>query len=148
MSTDSTTDEFDDLPAIIGEDTTSTGAAADSSDLEGKLKGLPRLLRYAMLADDADAHIAQRLAAEIDEFCPQLALNAEWLASRETDTGSALCHRARPARRRRGQARIAQSRRLRPPAVPAGAARCRAFCGLSAGHKKPAARLPQRCAQE
>lgn len=90
MSTDPTTDEFDDLPAIRDEDAVSTGAAADSSDLEDKLKSLPRLLRYAMLADDADAHIAQRLVAEIDELCPQLALNAAWLTSRERDIGPAL----------------------------------------------------------
>ncbi len=80
MSTDSTTDEIDDLPAILDEDAVSTGAAADSSDLDDKLKALPRLLRYAMLASDTDAHIAQRLAAEIDELCPGLALNAAWLA--------------------------------------------------------------------
>jgi ATP-dependent Lon protease len=90
MSTDSTTDGINDLPAIIDEDAVSTGAAADSSDLDDKLKALPRLLRYAMLAGDTDAHILQRLAAEIDELCPSHALNAAWLASREEDFGSAL----------------------------------------------------------
>jgi ATP-dependent Lon protease len=90
MSTDSTTDGIDDLPVTIDDDAVSTGAAADSSDLDDKLKALPRLLRYAMLAGDTDALIAQRLAAEIDELCPGLALNAAWLASREGDFGSAL----------------------------------------------------------
>jgi ATP-dependent Lon protease len=90
MSTDSTTDGIDDLPLTIDEDAVSTGAAADSSDLDDRLKALPRLLRYAMLANDTDAHIAQRLAAEIDELCPGLAFNAAWLASREGVFGSDL----------------------------------------------------------
>ena len=90
MSTDSTTDGIDDLPAIIDEDAVSTGAAADSSDLDDRLKALPRLLRYAMLAGDTDAHVAQRLAAEIDELCPGLTFNAAWLASRGGDFGSDL----------------------------------------------------------
>jgi hypothetical protein len=90
LSTDSTTDGSDDLPVTTDDDAVSTGAAADSSDLDDRLKALPRLLRYAMLAGDTDAHIAQRLAAEIDEFCPTLALSAAWLTSREGDLGPAL----------------------------------------------------------
>ena len=90
MSTDSTTDGIDDLPPTIDEDAVSTGAAADSSDLDDRLKALPRLLRYAMLASDTDVHIARRLAAEIDELCPGLALNPAGLAAREGDFGSDL----------------------------------------------------------
>jgi hypothetical protein len=95
MSTDPTTpDGIDDPnlpdgsanePVILDEDAVATGAAADSSDLPDSLKGLPRLLRYAVLADDSDAHVTERLVAEIEELCPGLAPSAAWLASREED---------------------------------------------------------------
>lgn len=86
MSTDpTTTDEIETQSTVIDQDAVATGAAADSSDLPDNLKGLPRLLRTAMLAHDSDAHIAERLAAEIEELFPGLAPNAAWLASREAD---------------------------------------------------------------
>jgi ATP-dependent Lon protease len=86
-----------DLPAVE-RDAVSTGAAADSSDLDEGLKGLPRLLRYAMLVSANASHIEQRLIAEIVELCPDLTLNAAWAASPDVDTGLALAaaldHRA------------------------------------------------------
>jgi len=82
------TDDFD-LPAIEG-DAASTGAAADSSDWDERLKGLPRLLRYAMLVSDNAAHLEQRLIAEIGELCPQLPHNAAWAAALSADTGLEL----------------------------------------------------------
>jgi ATP-dependent Lon protease len=99
MSTDATTDDTDDLdlPAVAG-DVVSTGAAADSSDWDERLKGLPRLLRYAMLVNDNAGHVEQRLVAEIDELCPKLPLNAAWAAALDVGTGLALAaeldHRA------------------------------------------------------
>src|ERR1700730_2211170 len=76
----SATDDADDLDLPAAErDAISTGAAADSADWDERLKGLPRLLRYAMLVSDNASHIEQRLMAEIDELCPNLALNAAWL---------------------------------------------------------------------
>jgi hypothetical protein len=50
------TDDTDDLdlPAAVT-DAASTGAAADSSDLDERLKALPRLLRYAMLANECES---------------------------------------------------------------------------------------------
>ena len=59
-----------DLPATE-RDAVSTGAAADSADWDERLKGLPRLLRYAMLVSDNASHIEQRLIAELDELCPK-----------------------------------------------------------------------------
>jgi ATP-dependent Lon protease len=86
-----------DLP-VVERDAVSTGAAADSSDLDEGLKGLPRLLRYAMLVSHNASHIEQRLTAEIFELCPDLILNAAWSASLDVDTGLALAaaldHRA------------------------------------------------------
>ena len=75
MSTDPTADEIDDpdLPTIE-HDAITTGAAADSSETDDRFKNLPRLLRYAMLVSTAAKHIDQRLAAEIDTLCPDLAL--------------------------------------------------------------------------
>jgi ATP-dependent Lon protease len=89
-------DDFD-LP-VVERDAVSTGAAADSADWEERLKGLPRLLRYAMLVIDHAKHIEQRLVAEIDELCLRLALNAAWAAHPDVSTGLALAaeldHRA------------------------------------------------------
>jgi hypothetical protein len=95
----STTDDADDidLPAAA-DDAVSTGAAADSSDWNERLKALPRLLRYGMLVTDSADHVEQRLIAEIDELCPQLPHNAAWAAALGVDTGLALAaeldHRA------------------------------------------------------
>jgi hypothetical protein len=90
MSTDGTTEADDlDLPAVDS-DTVSTGAAADSSDWDERLKGLRRILRYAMLVSDNASHIEQRLVAEIDELCPNLPLNAAWAAGLSVDAGLAL----------------------------------------------------------
>jgi hypothetical protein len=72
------------------DDAVSTGAAADSADWHDRLKGLPRLLRYAMLIMNRAGHIEERLIAEIDELCPQLPQNAAWAALQRLDTGLAL----------------------------------------------------------
>jgi ATP-dependent Lon protease len=72
------------------DDAVSTGAAADSADWHDRLKGLPRLLRYAMLIMNRAAHIEERLIAEINELCPQLPQNAAWAALQRLDTGLAL----------------------------------------------------------
>ena len=92
----STTDDAD-LPAPA-DDAVSTGAAADSADWDERLKGLPRLLRYAMLVTDSADHIEKRLIAEIDELCPQLPHNFAWAVAAGVDAGLALAaeldHRA------------------------------------------------------
>ncbi|ABE64501.1 ATPase associated with various cellular activities, AAA_5 [Nitrobacter hamburgensis X14] len=91
MSTDPTADKLSDpdLPTI-DHDAITTGAAADSSEADDRLKNLPRVLRYAMLVSTAAKHIDQRLAAEITELCPDLALTTGWLAGRETESGQDL----------------------------------------------------------
>ncbi|MDO9297976.1 AAA family ATPase [Bradyrhizobium sp.] len=95
----STTDDADDidLPALE-DDAVSTGAAADSSDWDERLKDLPRLLRYSMLITDGASHVEQRVIAEIDELCPQLPHNAAWAAALGVDAGLVLAaeldHRA------------------------------------------------------
>jgi len=91
MSADRTSDDADDadLPAVQ-RDAVSTGAAADSADWDQRLKGLPRLLRFAMLISGNARHIKQRLIAEINELCPNLPLNAAWAAAPDLGTGLAL----------------------------------------------------------
>jgi hypothetical protein len=91
MSTDHTIDDSEDvdLPAVE-RDAVSTGAAADSADWDERLKGLPRLLRFAMLICHKARHIKQRLIAEINELCPNLPLNAAWAAAPDVGTGLAL----------------------------------------------------------
>ena len=101
--------------------------------LDERLKGLPRLLRYAMLVSDNARHIEQRLIAEIDELCPSLPLNAAWAAAPDAGTGLALAARTRPPRRHPERAQPAQPRRLRPAVVPAAAARCHLFRVTTAG---------------
>lgn len=84
-------DDSDDLDPVMAErDAISTGAAADSVDWDERLKGLPRLLRFAMLISHKAHHIKPRLIAEISELCPALALNAAWAATADFATGLAL----------------------------------------------------------
>lgn len=78
-----------DLPAIEN-DAASTGAATDSSDLDERLKGLPRLLRYAMLSIEGGEHIQERLIAEVNELCPGLAETALWAVTQDFTKGLAL----------------------------------------------------------
>jgi len=85
----STGDDDFDLPAVEG-DAASTGAAADSSDCDERLRGLPRILRYAILVSENAGHIEERLVAEINELCPSLAQNAVWAVAPDTTTGRAL----------------------------------------------------------
>jgi len=81
-------DDFE-LPAVARDDLL-TGAAADSADSENHLKNMPRILRYAKLVGDHARHVEQRLIAEIDELCPDLALNTAWAVALDVDTGLAL----------------------------------------------------------
>jgi ATP-dependent Lon protease len=84
-----TEDDDRGLPPTADE-AASTGAAADSADWHDRLKGLPRLLRYAMLIVDRAGHIEERLIAEINELCPQLPHNAAWAALQRLESGLAL----------------------------------------------------------
>lgn len=77
------------LPAVARDDVL-TGAAADSADSEKHLKNMPRILRYAKLLGDHARHVEQRLIAEIDELCPDLALNTAWAVALDVDSGLAL----------------------------------------------------------
>jgi ATP-dependent Lon protease len=91
MSTDPTVDDSEDVdPPAVEADAVSTGAAADSADCDERLKGLPRLLRYAMLLSGNAGHIEQRLIAEINELCPNLPPNAVWAAASDVGSGLAL----------------------------------------------------------
>lgn len=88
MST--TSDNGDDFDLPAPEDAVSTGAAADSADWDERLKGLPRLLRYAKLIIDEADHIEERLIAEVDELCPQLPHNLAWATGRSLEAALAL----------------------------------------------------------
>ena len=91
-------DNGDDFNPLDGSGAVSTGAAADSSDWDERLKGLPRLLRYAMLMNDNADHVSLRLIAEIDELCPRLPHNIAWSAALDDNAGLQLAveldHRA------------------------------------------------------
>ncbi|WP_245284300.1 ATPase [Bradyrhizobium sp. WSM2254] len=88
MST--TSDDSNDLDLPAAEDAVSTGAAADSADWDERLKGLPRLLRYAMLAVDGADHVQERLIPEINELCPGLPHNVAWALAPTLANGLAL----------------------------------------------------------
>jgi len=88
MTTADDSDDLD-LPAVE-DDAATTGAAADSSDLDERLKALPRLLRYAMLATEGAAHIQERLIAEVSELCPGLAETMLWTMTPDSANGLAL----------------------------------------------------------
>ena len=79
-----------DINGSVENEVISTGAAADSVNLDDKLKELPRLLRYAVLADRDDELIRQRLVADIAELAPGLASTIAWAANPGPDLGAAL----------------------------------------------------------
>lgn len=83
-------DNGDDFKPPDGSGAISTGAAADSSDSDARLKGLPRLLRYAMLVNDSADHVSLRLVAEIDELYPRLPHNIAWSAALDDNAGLEL----------------------------------------------------------
>jgi ATP-dependent Lon protease len=68
-------DNVFDLP-VIDEDTILTGAAADATALDEKLKDLPRILRVAFLINQGSRDIHDRLVADIETLCPGLPLTA------------------------------------------------------------------------
>lgn len=92
---------FDDDDALNGDDASravapnpdvvTAGAAADSADeADERLKGLPRILRYAMLVEDRADAIEPRLVAEIEELCPGLPSATAWAATRDAGAGLTL----------------------------------------------------------
>ncbi|MEH2524198.1 MULTISPECIES: AAA family ATPase [unclassified Bradyrhizobium] len=88
MTATGDTDDID-LPAAE-DDAASTGAAADSSDLDKRLQALPRLLRYAMLVNRGAPHIEERLVAEISQLCPGLPQTVAWAVTWSADNGLLL----------------------------------------------------------
>ena len=69
----------DDQVALPAEqDLASTGAAADSAESDDKLQALPRLLRYAMLANRDESFAVERLVAEITALAPGRPLTLAW----------------------------------------------------------------------
>lgn len=92
---------FDDDDAFDGNDESNTaahnadivaaGAAADSADdADERLRSLPRILRYAMLVEERADAIELRLAAEINQLCPDLSSAMAWAATRDVEAGLAL----------------------------------------------------------
>ena len=90
MTTDPVDDSEDVDPPALEADAVSTGAAANSADPYGHLKGLPRLLRFAMMISHNARPIKHRLIAEISELCPNLPLNAAWAEASDVGSGLAL----------------------------------------------------------
>ncbi len=84
-----TTRDNDIDDAVEGE-MISTGAAADSVDLDDSLKELPRLLRYAVLSNRYADFISARLLADIAEIAPALPSAVTWAADPGADLGIAL----------------------------------------------------------
>jgi ATP-dependent Lon protease len=72
-------DDQDDLRLPPEQDIASTGAAADSAEYDDGLKGLPRLLRYAILSQQDGKFAKQRLVAEIAELVPDHPLTLSWM---------------------------------------------------------------------
>jgi ATP-dependent Lon protease len=81
MSTDDETQDDFDLP--LEEEIASTGAAAESAEYDEELKGLPRLLRYAILSNRDGAFARERLVAEISELAPGRPLAVAWILDRD-----------------------------------------------------------------
>jgi ATP-dependent Lon protease len=82
-------DDVFDLP-IVDEDIILTGAAADATDIEEKLKDLPRILRVALLINQGSRDIHDRLVADIETLCPGLPLTAAFSTVDDPATALAL----------------------------------------------------------
>jgi ATP-dependent Lon protease len=82
-------DDVFDLP-VVDEDTVVTGAAADATDLDEKLKQLPRILRVALLIDQGRSDIHERLIADIETLRPGLPLTAAFATVDDHVTALAL----------------------------------------------------------
>jgi hypothetical protein len=80
-----------DLP-VVDEDIILTGAAADATDLEEKFKGLPRILRIALLIDQGRSDVHDRLVADVVTLRPGLPLTAVFAASGDHATALALAN--------------------------------------------------------
>jgi ATP-dependent Lon protease len=78
MSTDDETQDDFDVP-LEEEEIASTGAAAESAEYDEEMKGLPRLLRYAILSNRDGAFARERLVAEILELAPGRPLAVAWV---------------------------------------------------------------------
>ncbi|UVO39174.1 AAA family ATPase [Bradyrhizobium arachidis] len=91
-------DDLDDLPLSDLDENLIEGAAEDSASGEQDTAGLPRVLRYAVLASRADQSVYHRLTAEIETVCPGIAMTATWIDTPDAASGCALAveldHRA------------------------------------------------------
>jgi ATP-dependent Lon protease len=83
-------DESEDFSLPPEEDVVSTGAAADSAEVNEKLKALPRLLRYAILSGKDSSFAHARLVAEIAELVPGLPTMVAWADDPSSHFGIAL----------------------------------------------------------
>ncbi|MCS3765272.1 AAA family ATPase [Bradyrhizobium centrosematis] len=81
-------DAFD-LP-FVDEDVILTGASADATDLDDKLKDLPRIFRVACLIVQGRVDIQDRLVADIETLRPGLLVTAAFATSDDPATAMAL----------------------------------------------------------
>jgi hypothetical protein len=88
-STDGVVDGVFDLP-IVDEGIILTGAAADATDLDEKLKDLPRILRVALLINHGNRDVHDRLVADIEALHPGLPLTAAFATTDDLATALAL----------------------------------------------------------
>lgn len=65
------------------------GTAADSGDVKDERLSLHRLFRYGLLCDEHSSLAEERLAAEINEVAPKVALQP-WLIAKDYTTGALL----------------------------------------------------------
>src|ERR1700754_3680427 len=86
---DTDVDDVFDLP-VVDEDIILTGAAADATDLEEKLKALPRILRVALLINQGSPNIHDRLVADLETLCPGLPPTAAFATVDNPATALAL----------------------------------------------------------
>jgi hypothetical protein len=82
-------DDVFDLP-VLDEEVILIGAAADAVDLDERLKNLPRILRVALLINQRNRDIHDRLVADIETLCPGLPLTATFATVDDPTTALAL----------------------------------------------------------
>ncbi|SFU79473.1 AAA family ATPase [Bradyrhizobium arachidis] len=88
-SIDGVVDDVIDLP-IVDDGIILTGAAADATDLDERLKDLPRILRVALLINHGNRDVHDRLVADVEALHPGLPLTAVFATTDDPATALAL----------------------------------------------------------
>ncbi|EFI51353.1 AAA family ATPase [Afipia sp. 1NLS2] len=89
LGPDDNGDAGEEISITVDDERLLLGTAADSGDLKDERLSLHRLFRYGLLSDEHSSLVEERLAAEINQVAPKVALEP-WLIAKDYATGALL----------------------------------------------------------